>query len=203
MQPIRVLLANPHPIVRNELRSLLERDSRIRVIGEAANGRETLQLAEYLHPELAIIDVTLSSIRAIDAARIISSKQPKTKVVILGALAQEGYVREAFLAGARAYVLEDSAQTDLFRAVFAVASGGIFLSPLASGALFEDWNRRRDPQQPPFARQDKQLFSLLAEGRPEVEIAQLLRMPEDQVHSACEEVRRSMQRFGLTLLNDP
>ena len=198
MEQIRVLLANHQPIVRNGLRSLLERDSKIRVIGEAANGQEAVVLAQYQHPDVAILDVQLDSVRGIDAARTLSSKELKIRVVILGTLTDESYVQEAFTAGARGYVLGDSAQSDLQRAVFVVAAGGIFLSPVVSGALIEDWNRGRNPQHPALAERQKHLFSLLVDGRLEAEIAEMLKISEDQVHSECEGIRNSLQHLGIS-----
>ncbi len=128
MQQIRVLIANHHPIVRNGLRALLERDSRIRVVAEAANGREAITLADYRHPEVVVLDVDLHLIRGIDVARAISESEPKTRIVFVSSVAEESYVQEAFRAGARGYVLENLAQTDLLTAISAVVEGGVFVS---------------------------------------------------------------------------
>ncbi|HEY1950463.1 MAG TPA: response regulator transcription factor [Bryobacteraceae bacterium] len=198
MEHIRVLLANHHPIVRNGLRSLLERDSKIRVVGEAANGREAIVLTEYQRPDVAILDLELHSVRGIDVARTISSKDPKTRVVFVSGLMDEGYLQEAFNAGARGYVLGDSAQADLVRAVSVVAAGGMFLSPLIGCTLIDDWNRRRDRREPALTEHEKRLFSLLAQGHPEAEIALILEIPEEQARSESEGIRSSLRRLGFS-----
>lgn len=197
MQPLRVLLENHHPIVRSALRALLERDSRIRVVGEASNGQEAIQLGQYQHLDVAILDVRVHSGRGTDVTRTLLSHQPHTRVLIFGPLTDESYVREAFKAGARGYVLSDVAQADLLRAVFVVASGGTFLSPIVSGKLIDDWTRETEMQRPALAERGKRLFSLLVEGRPEAEIAQILMIPEQQVQIECESVRNWLQRFGM------
>jgi DNA-binding NarL/FixJ family response regulator len=165
MDQIRILLANDHPIVRTGLRSLLERDPQIKVVGEAANGREALMLAEYQNPDIAILDVKLSLVRCLDVARAVCAMKPKRRVLILGELTDEGYVLEAFHAGATGYVLSDEVQTDLPQAIGVLTSGGVYLSPLVSRAVMES---------APMTEPRQRLFASLAEGRPEAEIAGML-----------------------------
>jgi two-component system, NarL family, response regulator DegU len=141
MEAIRVLLANHHPIVRSGLRSLLERDPKIRVVGEAANGREAILLAEYQNPEVAVLDIKLHSAHGLSAARTISSKQPRIKIIFVSPLTDEGYVHETFSAGARGYVFDESVQTGLLRAVFVVSAGGVFLTPRVIHTLNDERNR--------------------------------------------------------------
>jgi two-component system, NarL family, response regulator NreC len=129
---IRVILANHHPIIRSDLRLLLERQPAVRVVGEAANGREALVLAEYKHPDIVLLDVQLSQINGIAAAREISSKNPSSGIIFVSSLGDEEYVSEALKAGARGYVLEDAVQIDLADAIRVVAGGGTFLSPAIS-----------------------------------------------------------------------
>jgi DNA-binding NarL/FixJ family response regulator len=129
MHPIRVLLCNHHPIVRSGLRALLEREPEIRVVGEAANGREAVALTEYRHPDVVLLDVQLSHTTGMLAAREISAKAQNVGIVFLSEHADEEYVTEAFKAGARGYVLADSAQNDLIRAIQVVTAGDRFLSP--------------------------------------------------------------------------
>ena len=135
MQPIRVLLANQHPIVRNNLRSLIERDSGLHVIAEAANGREAVVLADYKHPDVILLDMKLPLLNGILAAREISSKNQKQGIVFVSVDTDDEYIQEAFKAGARGYVRSDSAQSDLVRAIRLVAEGGTFLSPGISATI--------------------------------------------------------------------
>jgi DNA-binding NarL/FixJ family response regulator len=129
MHPIRVLLCNHHPIVRSGLRALLEREPEIRIVGEAANGREAVALTEYRHPDVVLLDVQVPHLTGMLATREISAKAENVGVVFISEHVDEEYVTEAFKAGARGYVLADTAQTDLIPAIQIVATGGRFLSP--------------------------------------------------------------------------
>lgn len=128
-QTIRIVLANDHPVVRAGLRLLLARERSFEVIGEAASAREAAVLIEYTRPDVVLLDVQLSDGSGIAAAREMLSKNPKLGIVFLSALEEQEYISEALKAGARGYVLADSAQTDLAAAVRAVAGGKCFLTP--------------------------------------------------------------------------
>ena len=128
MEPIRIVLANDHPLVRSSLRQLLEREQGFRVIAEAANGREAILLADYRQPDIVVLDIQLPDVSGIVAARAITGKNVRTGILFVTALADHEYIAEAFKAGARAYVLSDSAQTDLIPAVHAAAQGRLFVS---------------------------------------------------------------------------
>ncbi|HEY6990037.1 MAG TPA: response regulator transcription factor [Bryobacteraceae bacterium] len=132
MEPIRIVLAKHHPIIRSNLRLLLEREPAFRVIGEAADGREALALAEYRRPDVVLLDVQLPPVNGIATARDILSKRAECGIVFVTILTDQEYVSEALKAGARGYVLEDAAPVDLFEAVRVVAGGGSFLSPAIS-----------------------------------------------------------------------
>ncbi len=198
MEQLRILVTNHHPIVRNGLRRLLERNSDLRVVGEAATSREAIALAEYQRPDVVVLDVASHSVRGVDAVQTIASKAPKTRVVVLGTVADQGYVERAFDAGACGYVLDDNAQVDLLRAVFVVAAGGFFLSPAVSRTLIDDWNRTGTVEDSALVERRKRLLSLLFEGRHEAEIADMLLISEAQAHSECEDVRDSVQRYTLS-----
>jgi len=101
------------------------------VVGEAANGREALVLAEYHRPEVVVLEVDLELVRGIDVARAICAREPMTRILFVSSLSDESYVEEAFRAGARGYVLENLVQTDLLPAISAVAEGTVFVSSLA------------------------------------------------------------------------
>ncbi len=130
MQPIRLLLANHQPIIRNGLRSLLEREREFRVVAEAANGREAVVLAEFKHPDVVLLEIGLPLVSGIGVVREISAK-----AIFVTAHTEEGYVLEAFRAGARGYVAGDAAASDLAQAIHVVAAGGMFLSPSIAAQL--------------------------------------------------------------------
>ena len=126
MAEIRLILADDHAVIRSGLRLVLERQPEFKVVGEAADGSEAITLAEQFLPDVAVLDVAMPNLNGIEAARQITSKSPKTAVVILSMHSDEGYVLRALNVGARGYLLKDSPESDLIAAVFAVHAGKAF-----------------------------------------------------------------------------
>ena len=116
-------------MIRSGLRLLLEQQSDFKVIAEANDGREAVELVAKHHPEVAVLDMGMPQLNGIEATRQIATQEPDTKVVILSMHSDEGYVLRALKAGARAYILKNSAEADLIRAVRTVADGKSFFSP--------------------------------------------------------------------------
>jgi DNA-binding NarL/FixJ family response regulator len=128
MDAIRVLLCHPHPIFRSGLRVLVERERDIRIVGEAANGREAVTLTDYWRPDIVLLDVKLTQTTGLAAAREIAAKFENIGIVFVSVEGDDEYIAEAFKAGARGYVLANSAHTDLIRAIRVVANHGRFSS---------------------------------------------------------------------------
>ncbi|HEY7306255.1 MAG TPA: response regulator transcription factor [Bryobacteraceae bacterium] len=135
MGQIRIVLANHHPIVRTTLRALLERESGFEIVGEAANGREAVVLADYRRPDVVLLDIHLPIVNGICAASEILSRNPKAGIILVSSFADEEYVSQAFKAGVRGYVYADNAKTDLAAAVGSIAHGGSYLSPSIASQL--------------------------------------------------------------------
>ncbi len=142
MAKIRIVLADDHTIMRSGLRLLLEQQPDFKVVAEAANGREAVQLVGRHHPDVAILDIGMPELNGIEATRQIMSQDPHPSVVILSMHSDESYVLRALKAGARAYILKNAAEADLIRAVLAVSEGKSFFSPVISKMLLEDYVRR-------------------------------------------------------------
>src|SRR5208283_4636371 len=117
-----ILLADDHAVMRAGLRLLLERHADLSVIAEAGNGREAVALAETLHPDVAVIDIAMPMLNGIEATQRICAGEGSTQVVILSMHSDESYVLRALKAGARAYILKESAEDDLIRAVRSVSA---------------------------------------------------------------------------------
>lgn len=176
---IRILIADDHTIIRSGLRLLLEQQSDFKVIAEASDGREAVALASQHHPGVAILDIAMPQLNGIEAARQIVEQAPHTQVVILSMHADEAYVLRALKAGARAYVLKNSAEADLIRAVRSVAEGKSFFSPVVGNMLLEDYIRQiRDKQVEDsydlLTPREREVLQLLAEGKSNKEVAALL-----------------------------
>jgi len=141
VKPIRILLADDHNVMRKGLRLLLESQTDFTVVGEAADGRQAVAKAEETKPDVAVLDIAMPNLSGIEAAQRIIAQRPHTAVVMLSMHSDEGYVLRALKAGAKGYLLKDSAEGDLIAAIQAVCEGKTFFSPEISRMLVEDYVR--------------------------------------------------------------
>lgn len=179
MSSVRILLADDHTILRHGLRLMLERQSDFTVVGEAENGREAVELTVRENPDVVILDIAMPLLNGIEAAKRITEEHSKTAVVILSMHSDEAYILKALRAGARGYLLKDSAETDLIHAIRAVSAGKAFFSPAVSKVLADDYLRQvqqqgaDDPYELLTAR-ERELLQLIVELKSTKEIAGLL-----------------------------
>jgi two-component system, NarL family, response regulator NreC len=181
MNPIRILLADDHTVIRKGLRLLLESQPDFKVIGEAANGRETVAQAELHQPDVVVLDVAMPTLNGIEAARQISAKLPQTAIVFLSMHSDESYVLKALKSGAKAYLLKDSAEYDLINAIRAVNEGKAFFSPAISKMLVEEYMRQMQEREVEdsyelLTTREREVLQLLAEGKTNKEVAQVLNL---------------------------
>lgn len=181
MNTIRILLADDHTVVRKGLRLLLEGQEGFNVIADAADGRETVALFEKHQPDVVVLDVAMPILNGIEAARQITAKFPQAAIVFLSMHSDEGYVLRALKAGARAYLLKDSAEYDLINAIRAVVEGKAFFSPAISKLLVEDYMRQmreRDVEDSYelLTTREREIVQLLAEGKSNKDVANLLNL---------------------------
>jgi DNA-binding NarL/FixJ family response regulator len=181
MKEIRVLLADDHGIVRKGLRALLESQPGMKVAGEAADGREAVKLTAEIQPDVVIMDIAMPNLNGIEATAQIVKANPKTGVVILSMHSDEAYLVRALNAGARGYMLKDSAEEDLLRAIQAVAGGRPFFSPAIAQTLLEDFVRSLQQRgltdsYDLLTDREKEVLQLLAEGKSNKDVATLLNL---------------------------
>ncbi len=179
MVSVRILLADDHTILRKGLRLLLERESDFGVVAEASNGREAVDAVTREVPDVVIMDIAMPILNGIEATKRISADHPRTAVVILSVHSDEGYVLRALKAGARGYLLKDSAESDLIQAVRVVAAGKAFFSPAVSRILADDYVRQMQQQGAAdrydlLTTRERELLQLIAELKPTKEIAEIL-----------------------------
>jgi DNA-binding NarL/FixJ family response regulator len=172
---IRVLLAEDHELVRAGIRSLLEKMPRVRVVGEASNGREALELVKSERPNLVLMDIAMPVLGGLETLPRITKDFPKTKVVMLSAFGTEEYVSRAFRSGASGYMLKFAATLELEMAIRSIAQGKMYLSPSISRIIINShMSARVDGELSPLkqltARQ-RQIVQMIAEGRNTKEIA--------------------------------
>jgi DNA-binding NarL/FixJ family response regulator len=191
---IRVLLADDHDVVRFGLRALLE-IAGVQVVGEAADGREALRLAEELKPDVAILDVSMPGLNGIDAAGILRERCPKTRIVFLSMHSDREYVHRAFAAGASAYLLKGSASEDIVTAVRAVHVGAKYLSrelgPMAPATA--PGVTQASPLDRLSAR-ERQVLQLVVEGHSSAEIAAVVNLSPKSVDTYRS---RLMKKLGV------
>lgn len=138
-EKIRVLLVEDHLLVRQGLRKILESDARIEVIDEVGDGETAVEVANRLHPTVIVIDIGLPGMNGIDTASRILRGTPDTSVLMLSMHGDEAYVRQSLKAGAKGYVLKDSEELDLVRAVRSVARGDSYFSPALHPVLLSGY----------------------------------------------------------------
>jgi DNA-binding NarL/FixJ family response regulator len=176
---VRILLADDHTVMRAGLRLLLERQEAFEVIGEAADGREAVEIAAAEKPAVVVMDVAMPHLNGVEAARQILSKNPDTAIVMLSMHSDESYVLRSLKAGARAYLLKDSAEADLIAAIQAIVEGRSFFSPGVRALLKEDYIYRlqkfgADDTYELLTAREREVLQLVAEGRSNKEVASLL-----------------------------
>jgi DNA-binding NarL/FixJ family response regulator len=178
---IRVILADDHSVMRHGLRLILEQQEGFEVLGEACDGREAVSLAQELHPDVAVLDITMPNLNGIEAARQITDRQPEVAVVVLSMHADESYVLRALKAGARGYLLKESPESDFLAAIRSVSEGKAFFSPAVSRLLVEDYVRQmqdRDIEDSYdlLTPREREILQLIAEGKSNKDIANFLNL---------------------------
>jgi len=179
MPEFRILLADDHSIVRKGLRAILEEDTSLEVVGEAANGREAVELCQALQPHIVVMDVGMPQLNGLEAAVQVQRVASGTKVIILSMYRDETYLLRALTAGARGYLLKDAAEEEILPAVRAVIRGTTYFSPAISQTLLDDHIRylqKRGLQDSYdlLTEREKEVLQLLAEGRTNKEVANVL-----------------------------
>jgi two-component system response regulator NreC len=178
---VRILLADDHTVMRAGLRLLLERHEDFEVVGEAADGRQAVDIATELKPAVVVMDIAMPQLNGVEAARQILKSDPETAIVMLSMHSDESYVLRSLKAGARAYLLKDSAEADLVSAIQAIIEGKSFFSPGVSALLKEDYIHRlakfgADDTYELLTAREREVLQLVAEGRSNKQVAALLNL---------------------------
>jgi DNA-binding NarL/FixJ family response regulator len=199
MKSIRILLADDHTVIRKGLRLLLEGQPGFQVVAEASDGVQTVELAESQQPNVVVLDIAMPNLNGIEAARQISAKSAQPAIVILSMHSDESYVLRALKAGARAYLLKDSAESDLINAIYAVTEGKAYFSPTISKMLVEDYvhqmqERDVNDSYELLTSREREILQMLAEGKSNKYVATLLKL---SVHTVETHRSNILEKLNL------
>jgi DNA-binding NarL/FixJ family response regulator len=208
-EKIHILLADDHAVVRQGFKMILAAQPDMEIVGEAGNGREAVELAATLQPDVIVMDVAMPELNGIEATRRLADTSPRTRVLALSMHKDSVYVREILRAGARGYLLKDSIASDLLAAVRAVARGEGYLSPGVSDAVLDDYRRHVTDPIDLLTSREREVLQMIAEGKTNKDIANILKlsvytvdahrghiMEKLNLHSGNELVRFAV-RYGL------
>lgn len=196
---INVILADDHAIIRHGLRALLESASEIRVVGEAGDGREAVQLALKMKPDVVVMDVFMPNLNGIEASRLIRRRRPEIKIVVVSASEERQYVIEALRAGVSAYLFKNAAPDELVSAVQQAAAGHTYLSKELSTLLRDDAFRQAGDESSSgglecLSLREREILQLVTEGHSSEEIAHALHL---SVHTVNTHRRNIMEKLNV------
>ncbi len=191
---IRILLADDHRMVRQGFKLILESQNDMEVVGETGNGREAVELALSLKPDVVVMDVSMPELNGIEATRRIREATKLVRVLALSVHRDGVYVREIVRAGADGYILKESADTELLQAVRAVAEGNSYLSPEVAGAVLKDYRKHATNPIDVLTTREREVLQLVAEGKTNKDIATHLNL---SVYTVDGHRTRIMEKLGL------
>jgi len=195
----RILLADDHATVREGLRMILNMQSDMEVVGEAADGATALARASALSPDLVVMDVSMPGINGLNAAEMLRDQCPSVKVLTLTRHSDDGYIHQLLRAGAAGYVLKQSRASELLRAIRAIVAGGTYLDPAVAGKVVVGYGRRKHVEEPALSfalsNRETEVLRLIAWGYSNKEIATRLDLSVKTVeaHKA-----NAMRKLGIS-----
>jgi DNA-binding NarL/FixJ family response regulator len=201
---LKLVLADDHRMMREGLRSMLENQPDIEVVGEAADGKDAVEMVRRLAPDVIVMDINMPRLDGIDATRQICADTPQTKVVVLSMHTERPFVYEIIRAGAAAYVLKDSAINELIQAIHAAVAGQIYLSPRIAGTLVDDFVHQTHKAAPAkevaLTTRELEVLQLLAQGKSTKEIAFHLRLSVKTVETHRRQIMKKLDLHSVAEL---
>lgn len=211
---LKILIADDHKILRDGLINMIEKFPNFKVVGEATNGREALNLAQSLNPDVVIMDVSMDGLNGLDATRQIVQHSSKIKVIGLSMHSNKNFILGMFKAGAYGYLLKDSDSSELIDAIKTVAQNKKYISQRISGAIVNELISPTPKEESELSQRESEILQLIAEGKSSKEIAEILFLSSKTVDSHRKNIMDKLQLYtipdltkyaikkGLTSLDD-
>lgn len=194
---IRIVLCDDHQIIREGLRSLLEKQGDMQVVGEGTNGHEVIKLAESHLPDVIVMDVAMPDLNGIAAARRLHDSHPRIKILALSMHSDRRFVTGMLEAGASGYLLKDCAFSELANAIRTISTGGLYISPRIAGSVLQEFVRHTKPmrksQKVDLTAREEEILQLVAEGKSTKDIAAALHVSIKTVETHRTHI---MQKVG-------
>lgn len=201
MNPITVLIADDHSIVREGLCQFINRQADMEVIAEAVDGLQALEQTKQLRPDVLLLDLAMPSMNGLEVIALVKNDVPNTHIVVLSMHATESYVHQALRSGARGYVLKASSSQDILEAIRKTARGEYFLSSRIRTEIIEMFSRTLQPEPTPrgydlLSEREQQIFRLVVEGHSTKSIADLLHVSPKTVEKQRSSISRKLGIHG-------
>ena len=201
---IKGLLVDDHAIIREGLRSLLEKEPNMEVVADTDDGRKARNLVRELSPDVVIMDITMPGLNGIEATRQITTDSPHVKVIALSIHSKRRYVADMLSAGAAGYILKECLFDELVQAIKAVAAGGQYLSPRITDVVVSDYVKRLSaaPDSPAVAltSREREVLQLVAEGKPTKQIALALHVSTKTIEANRRQIMEKLNRYSVAEL---
>jgi len=197
MEPVKILIADDHPVVREGLSAMLNKEADIQVVGEAENGAQAINKAKELQPDIVLMDLRMPEVDGVEAMRQIRGENPDIQFIVLTTYDNDEYIFKGIEAGARAYLLKDAPREELFKAIRAVYKGESLIEPTVAGKVLERFVELSRQAQAPDALSDREIevLELMAKGAANKEIAIELSITESTVKTHIQSI---FQKLGVS-----
>jgi DNA-binding NarL/FixJ family response regulator len=199
-EPINILIADDHPVVREGLITMIKREPGFKVVGEAANGVEALSKAKELKPDVVLMDLRMPEMDGVEAIRQISSAEPNIKFIILTTYSDDEYIFKGIEVGARAYLLKDAPRAELFKAIRAVYRGESLIQPVIASKVLDRFAELSRQSQAPeiLSEREIEVLRLMAKGDANKEIAAQLHITDSTVKTHISSIFQKLNAKDRT-----
>lgn len=201
VEPIKILIADDHPVVREGLIAMIRREPDFKVVGEATNGLEALNKAKELKPDVILMDLRMPEMDGVEAIRQISAVEPNIKFIILTTYSDDEYIFRGIEVGARAYLLKDAPREDLFKAIRAVYRGESLIQPVVASKVldrFAELSRQSQAPADALSEREIEVLTLMAKGDANKEIAAQLHITDSTVKTHISSIFQKLNARDRT-----